>query len=203
MQAEHNRLIANALKQGNIAAVNPAQGLVRVQTGALLSDWLPYFVPFAGAVSVHRSPSIGENCLLLSPSGEMGNGLVLCGLASTQFPSPSQSPDETVITFPDGARFEYNHVSGSLNISGIQTATIQAAQHMLFDTPKATFTGAVTTQGLLTYQSGMAGSNGAGGAAATISGSLKQTGGELSSNGVILDSHTHTGDSGGKTGAPS
>lgn len=203
MQAEHNRLIANLLKQGNIAQCDAAQGLVRVACGELLSDWLPYFVPFAGAVSVHRPPSVGENCLLLSPSGEMGNGLVLCGLASTQFSSPSQSSDETVMSFSDGARFEYNHVSGSLKISGIKTAMIEASQSITFDTPQATFTGAVTAQGLLTYLAGMVGRGGKGGVTATINGSLKQVGGELSSNGVVLHTHTHAGDSGGRTGTPS
>ena len=64
--ASHNRLIANLLKQGNIAQADAARGLVRVQHGDLLTDWLPYFVPFAGGVSVHRVPSVGENCLVLA-----------------------------------------------------------------------------------------------------------------------------------------
>ncbi|MDK4624577.1 phage baseplate assembly protein V [Kingella kingae] len=201
MQAEHNRQIANLIKQGNIAQVNPSECRVRVALGELTSDWLPYFVPCAGGVSVHRPPSVGENCIVISPSGETANGLVLCGLMSTAFPSPAQSADETVIIFPDGARFEYNHAASSLHISGIQTATVQASQAITFDTPQATFTGKLTVENLLTYLSGMAGSNGTGGST-TISGDLQHIGGALSSNGVVLHSHTHTGDSGGTTGAP-
>nr|WP_314269810.1 phage baseplate assembly protein V [uncultured Kingella sp.] len=209
MQAEHNRQIANLIRQGNIAEVNPSDSRVRVAVGALLSGWLPYFVPAAGGVSVHRPPSIGENCLLFSPSGETANGIVLCGLASDQFPSPDNTADDTVIRFSDGARFEYNHISGSLKITGIKTAVIQAAQSLTIDTPQAEFTGMLTVKGLLTYLSGIAGSNSAGGSAASIAGnielagSLTQQGGKISSNGVVLDSHTHPGDSGGRTGQPS
>lgn len=200
---DHNRQIANLIKQGNIAQVNPSACLVRVADGDLLTDWLPYFVPFAGGVSVHRPPSVGERCLVLSPSGEVANGVVLCGMASTQFASPSQSADDTVIRFPDGAVVQYNHASGGLNISGIKTVVMQVGQSILFDTPEATFTGKVTAQGLLTYQSGMAGGNSKGGAAATIEGDVVHQGGSLSSNGVALDGHTHPETNAGRTGAPS
>lgn len=190
-----HRQIANLIKQGNITEVNPAECRVRVAHGNLQTDWLPYFVPFAGGVSVHRPPSVGENCIVLSPSGETANGVVLCGLMSSQFASPSNSADDTVVKFPDGATIAYNHVSGSLKVDGVKSVTI--------DSPKSEFTGAVTVKGLLTYQSGLSGSNASGGAAATISGSLTHESGELSSNGVVLHSHTHQGDSGGRTGGPS
>ena len=68
--AQYHRMIANLIKQGNIVQTDPTQGLVRVQCGEMTSDWLPYFVPAAGGVSVHRPPSVGENCIILSPSGE-------------------------------------------------------------------------------------------------------------------------------------
>lgn len=202
MSAEDQRKTANLIKQGNIAESDPA-GCVRVRIGELLTDWLPYFVPFAGGVSVHRPPSVGENCLVLSPSGETAAGLVLCGLMSDQFPQPSNSADETVIRFPDGASIRYNHAAGSLDASGIKTITVQAAQSLLIDCPQSTFTGAVTVGGLLTYQAGMAGSNGAGGST-TINGNITHSGGTLSSNGVVLDTHTHQGvtPGGGNTGEP-
>lgn len=198
-----HRQLANLIKQGNIAEVNPAECRVRVAHGGLTTDWLPYFVPFAGGVSVHRPPSVGENCIVLSPSGETANGVVLCGLMSSQFASPSNTEDNTVVQFPDGATVDYNHASGSLKIENVKTVLIQAAESLTIDCPQTTVKGALTVEQLFTYQSGMVGGNGGGGAAATISGSLTHTGGELSSNGVVLHTHTHTGDSGGRTGTPS
>lgn len=201
--AQYHRMIANLIKQGNIVRTDPAQGLVRVQCGEITSDWLPYFVPAAGGVSVHRPPSAGENCIILSPSGEPANGLVLCGLASTQHPQPADTADKTVLKMPDGAVFEYDHAQGSLKISGIKTAEIQAAQSITVDCPQTTVTGLLTVQGMLTYQAGMTGSSGSG-SAATITGNIVHSGGKLESNGITLHSHTHGGiqPGGGSTGAP-
>ena len=71
------------------------------------------------------------------------------------------------------------------------------------DCPQSSFTGALTVGGLLTYQAGMAGSNGRGGST-TINGNIRHSGGTLSSNGVVLDAHTHKGvtPGGGNTGEP-
>lgn len=69
-------------------------------------------------------------------------------------------------------------------------------------TPETINTGKLTSQGLLTYQAGMAGTGG--GSGTSITGSITQTGGDLSSNGVVLATHTHGGvmSGGGNTGAP-
>nr|DAT82301.1 MAG TPA: baseplate assembly protein [Caudoviricetes sp.] len=122
---------------------------------------------------------------------------------SDQFPQPSNSADETLIRFPDGAAVCYNHTDGSLAASGIQTVVLQAAQSVRIDCPQSSFTGALTVGGLLTYQAGMAGSNGQGGST-TINGNIRHSGGTLSSNGVVLDAHTHKGvtPGGGNTGEP-
>ena len=201
--AQYHRMIANLIKQGNIVQTDPTQGLVRVQCGEMTSDWLPYFVPAAGGVSVHRPPSVGENCIILSPSGEPANGLVLCGLASSQHPQPADTADKTVLKMPDGAVFEYDHAQGSLKIRGIKTAEIQAAQSITVDCPQTTVTGLLTVQGMLTYQAGMTGSSGSG-SAATITGNIVHSGGSLKSNGITLHSHTHGGvqPGGSSTGAP-
>ena len=207
--AQLSRCLENLIKRGEIAEVNPAAGQVRVRIGGLTTDWLDYFVPAAGQVSVHRPPSVGEVCVVLSPSGEPGAGMVLCGLAGKAHPSPSDSAGETVTIYPDGAIVKYNHVSGSLNVSGIKTGTIQAAQSLLIDCPQTTTTGAFTVQGLFTYLAGMAGNAaaGAGGAGTVIKGPINHLGeltntGRITSNGKTLHSHTHPGDSGGVTGPP-
>lgn len=212
MYAELNRKIANLIKQGTVAEVDVAKGRVRVKHGELVSDWLPYFVPAAGGVSVHRPPSVDENCIILSPSGEPAAGLVLCGMASQAHSQPSQSADETVVKFPDGAIAKYNHASSAMEITGIKTGQVVAAKSITLDTPDVVCTGNLTVQkqttsvGLLTYTSGMSGSNGEGGST-TITGNFTHEGafvntGSISSNGITLDTHTHPGDSGGNTGAP-
>lgn len=206
MYSELSRMIANLIKQGVVAEVDAVQGLVRVRHGELLTDWLGYFVPAAGGVSVHRPPSVGENCIVLSPSGEPANGIVLCGIKSALHPQPAGSANETVIQFPDGAKALYNHTAGALKLSGVKTVDVQAETSLTIDCPQNTVKGMLTVQGLFTYQSGMSGSNGAGGKT-EIEGDFTHKGtltneGSISSNGVILDTHIHPGDSGGITGEP-
>jgi hypothetical protein len=69
-------------------------------------------------------------------------------------------------------------------------------------TPSTHNTGTLTTDGLLTYKDGMAGTGG--GAGTNITGTITQSGGTLSSNGIVLHTHTHGGvqTGGGNTGAP-
>ena len=92
--SNHHRIIANLIKQGTIAETDPANGLVRVQHGELQTDWLPYFVPFAGGVFIHHPLSTDENCIILSPNGETANGLALCGLRLVSITVEKQNPPQ-------------------------------------------------------------------------------------------------------------
>ncbi len=204
--AELNRRLENLLKIGEVAEVQA--GLVRVRIGGLLTDWLPYFVPFAGAVSQERWPSVGEKCLVFSPSGQLENGLVCAGLRTDALPAPTAGPTETVIRFGDGAHARYHHGRSHFDFSGAKTITVAASDKILFQTPLAVFTGKAIIQqatqihGPLSYTAGMSGSGGNGGGSTRISGSFTQVNGRLSSNGVVLDGHTHRDSVGGTTGAP-
>lgn len=104
-----SRNIENLIKIGTVSQTDPVANRIRAQHGGLITDWLPYFVPAAGGVSIWRLPSIGEGCIILSPSGEPENGIIICGFSTSQHPAPSQNPDETIILMPDGAEFKYNH----------------------------------------------------------------------------------------------
>lgn len=71
------------------------------------------------------------------------------------------------------------------------TATLAASKEITLDTPLTTLTGRQQTTG-----------EKSGGGASTFVGGLKNTGGDIVSDGVSLEHHTHPGDSGGATGGP-
>ena len=193
--AELNRKMGNVIRPGVIAAVDYARALVRVKSGALLTDWLPWLVHRAGKTRTWDPPTAGEAACVLSASGDPAAGIVLPALYTAQNPPPSSSPDEHLVVYPDGARILYNHATGALSATGIKTALIEASESVTVDCPESVFTGNVTVRGRLTYQGGMTGSNN-GAAAATITGAVTQTGGALSSNGIVLSTHTHPGTGG-------
>lgn len=202
--AELSRRMESQIRLGTIAEVDHAAARCRVQTGGLLTDWLPWMAVRAGATRQWSPPSVGEQALLLSPSGHTGAGIVIPGLYADAHAAPSASPDEHVTDYPDGARIAYNHATGALIATGIKTAQVQAAESVTLDTPQTHITGELVVDGLITYRAGMSGVAGEGGSAITIEGPLIQTGGPLSSNGIVLDTHHHTGvtPGGGETGDP-
>lgn len=147
----------------------------------------------------------GEQVLILAVGGELDTAFVLPGIYSGDNPAPSASADALHIRFPDGAVIEYEPETSALTVSGIKTAsvaasdsvtatvpvvTVKASTRVTLDTPEVVCTNKLTT-GTLEVQKG-----------GTMRGNIEHTGGELSSNGKVLHTHKHPGDSGGTTGSP-
>lgn len=204
------RRIESVLRAGTISAVDLANARCRVSSGGLTTDFLPWFVQRAGNVRTWSPPAVGEQCLVLSPGGDTAAGFVLVGLYSTANPAPEATGDAESTTYPDGAVIRYDHAAHALTatLPGGGTAEITApagvtvhSDAITLDAPQTTTTGALTVQGLLTFQAGMAGSGTGAGATAVITGGITATE-DVSAGGISLMHHTHPGDSGGTTGAP-
>lgn len=211
--ADLQRRLENTVRTGTVMAVDlsdPAAPRVRVKDGALETDWLPFGTTRAGAVRTWSAPTVGEQVVLLSPSGELKSAVVICGLYCAANPAPSSNPSEHITHYPDGTRMTYNDKTGAMVFEGMKTVLFKAKASITLDAPMVTNTdkllskGPVTAQGLLTYKAGMSGQAGQGGGT-NITGAFTQSGGALSSNGVALDGHTHDGVRAGsdKSGAPS
>ena len=196
--AELSRRLENLIRFGTIHSVDHAKRKARVQSGQLVTAWLSWFEHRAGETTTWDPPTIGEQCAVFSPSGEPGNGLIFYGVPSDQIDTPSHSPENHVIRFPDGATFIYDHAASQLSITGIKTAVIDAAETMLFkagesvtfDTPLVRDTGKHTVEDLLSYNNGLAGKAGKYGS--KVTGGFKNTGGTVSSNDYELESHRHS-----------
>lgn len=197
--ADIARRLDNIIRLGTVAEVDHAQALCRVKSGGITTGWLPWLERRAGTTRTWSAPTVGEQVVVFSPSGEPAAGVVLAGLYTTAHGQPSGTGDHHVIDFPDGARITYDHGAGDLTVIGIKTATVQASNHVTVDCPENTITGNVLVKGtltvedLLTYQNGLAGSGGSSGNGTVITGDLTHTDGELSSHGVVLHTHVHGG----------
>lgn len=196
MTADLNRRIENIIRFGTIAEVDFANAKAKVKSGGILTDWLPWLTVRAGNVRTWCPPSVGEQCVILAASGELTTAVILVGLYTQN--APSHTPEETLIDFPDGARVVYNHSTGALTVTGIQTATIQATTSITLDTPQINMTGNLQVNGNIN----------ASGDHVSITGDLQVDGsinsdGDQVAGGISTMTHTHTGDSGGRTGKPS
>lgn len=190
--AELARLLENLIRTGTVAQIQHGKPpRVRIAAGGITTDWLPWVERRAGKTRTWNPPTIGEQVLLLAPSGELRNAIIIAGIPSDDLDVPSHSPDETVTLYPDGATTRYDHARGALEVTGVKTVVLQAGEAVVVDAPLSTFKGKVTVEGLLTYQAGMSGEGGEGGAGTRIRGNITHTDGQLSSNGVVLDDHDH------------
>lgn len=200
---EISRRLENLIRIGTIAEIDHASHRVRVKSGELLTQWLMWRTDRAGATRSWNPPTVGEQVMILSPSGELGNGIVIPSIYSDAFDSVSADPDLHIVEYPDGARISYNHQTSTLMATGIKTATVTASESVTADTPmthctgNALIDGNLTVGGLLTYQGGMNGSgaSGSGGSAAVISG-------DVQISNISFLKHLHSDNEGGTTGVP-
>lgn len=162
------RRLESLIRLGTIAEVDLAAARCRVATGGLTTDWLPWFALRAGTTRTWDPPTVGEQVVLFSPSGDTGAAIALTGLYSDAIAAPSTSADEHLRLYPDGARIRYNHKTGALTVSGVKTAQVQCIESLTVTAPSITLNGHVT-----------------------ISGPVTQSDGDLSSEGTVLHTHKH------------
>ncbi|MGD7095897.1 phage baseplate assembly protein V [Ralstonia pseudosolanacearum] len=190
--AELARLLENLIRLGTVAEVrHSTPPVVRVRTGGLTTTWRPWVEQRAGKTRTWNPPTKGEQVLLLCPSGDLANAVILCGIPSENADVPSNDPNQTVTLYPDGALVSYDHGAGLLTIKGVQTVFLEASTSVLVKCPDTTFDGSVTVKGLLSFMNGIAGQGGENGN--VIKGDVTHQGGKLSSNGVVVDDHRHGG----------
>lgn len=187
------RTIENLIRPGTIYKTKGDR--VQVRTGDLITDWLPWFTHRAGKSRSWWRPSEGEQVFILSPNGNLELGCVLPSLYSSDRPAPSTSDHGYYVEFPDGASFEYEPKTSHLTIKGIKTALIDASEQITakagtlihLDSPL------VKCSDHLTFKSFSATGGGKKSNTGTITGNMIHKEGQLSSNGVVLDSHKHKG----------
>lgn len=112
---ELTRRLENLIRAGTIAELDPEKPRCRVKTGGLLTDWLPFFALRAGEDSDWDPPSVDEQCLVLSPSGNPAHGFVIFGLYSDRFPAPDNVPTRRRRRYRDGAVVDYDTATHTLS----------------------------------------------------------------------------------------
>lgn len=201
------RLLNNIVRIGKVSAVDLDNARCRVATGNNNTAWLPWLTSRAGRSRSWWAPSVGEQVLLLSMGGELNTAFVLPAIFSDANPAPSASADAVHLNFPDGAVLEYEPASGALTVTGVKTAVLNAAEkvsatapliechastRITFDAPEVVCTNKLTTGSLEVKQGG------------AMTGDISHSGGSLTSNGIVLHTHRHSGvqTGGGQTGGP-
>ena len=109
------RMIENLIRFGTIAETQMKPPRVRVKTGELLTAWLPWIALRAGADTDWDPPTVDEQVILFSPSGQLANGIALTGIYSTANPANGNREGLHRRTYRDGTVIEYDSVAHHLN----------------------------------------------------------------------------------------
>lgn len=186
-----SRLIENLIRLGTVAEVDHGSlkdnrpPRLRVQSGELLTGWLPWFALRAGADRTWDPPTVGEQVVLFSPSGLTEQGIALTGLCSQQYPANADRAGLHRRTYADGAVIEYDSVAHRLRAilpeAGITDLTSPGGINII---------GPINHQGDYTQTGNQ-----------NVTGTVTVSK-DVIAAGISLVKHKHPGDSGGTTGAP-
>lgn len=182
-QTDLLRRLDNLVRLGTIAEVDLATATARVNSGGITTDFLPWLTFRAGTSQTWSAPTVGEQCVVLSTSGEFTTGLILLGLYTRN--APGQSADEHLFHFSDGAEISYNTTSGQLTVKNCKVVIVQAKESITLDTPTVKATKNVVIGGNLSVK-GTTSSQGA----ISTQGAVTAKG-DVSGAGISLGSHHH------------
>lgn len=117
------RLLENLIRFGVISAVQMEPPRVQVTTGTLTTAWLPWLALRAGADREWDPPTLGEQVMLFSPSGQLANGIVVTGVFSDHIPANGNRAGLHRRTYADGTVIEYDSVAHHLNATLVDGGT--------------------------------------------------------------------------------
>jgi len=196
MSAELHRRLENLIRFGTIKAIYPAKPFttVTVTIGEITTAKLRFLSLRAGKTKTWDPPSIGEEVMVLSPSGVLEMGVAIAGFNNADNPSPSDDPNKTIRIFEDGCIFTYDVSSHEL------TAILPAGGKAILTAPGGvTVNGDTTINGNVQVNGSIAmtGNNTVGGSQ-LVQGSSHSSGhfsteANVTAGSISLKEHTHSG----------
>ncbi|HFK9535000.1 TPA: phage baseplate assembly protein V [Acinetobacter baumannii] len=206
MNADANRRLENIVRFGTVKTINPSKPIPRVivNLGDIETPEIRCLNIRSGDDSTWDMPSINEECVVISPCGDIGpTSFVLYGFYNDDHPAPSDDLNKKIRMFADGCVIAYDiaahHLSAVLPSGGTAVLTADGGVTVNGDT---TINGNLQVNG----STAMTGNNTVGGSQ-LVQGSSHSSGtfssdGDVIASGISLTGHTHPGDSGGTTGGP-
>ncbi|CAM4058262.1 Pyocin R2_PP, tail spike protein [Pseudomonas reidholzensis] len=115
--AMHDRMLASLVIPCRVVAVDLAAARVRVSDGGgWTSAWLRWHALAAGKARHWRAPGLGEQGVLVSPSGEPAQGTFVPGLYGNAGSAPDNRDHVEAWHFDDGGSLTYDWQARSYDI---------------------------------------------------------------------------------------
>lgn len=126
------RRLGSQGRTGVVTEVDAANGLARVQLTEgdvpMLTGWIPWVEPAAGANKTHNPPSVGQQVEIKSESGDLHDATIQGSLNSASNGRPSGAGDEFVLLSVGPASIKATGGGSAIVISiGGYSLTLSAA----------------------------------------------------------------------------
>ncbi|MCF6775986.1 phage baseplate assembly protein V [Thiotrichales bacterium 19X7-9] len=185
---ELERRLANLIRIGRIQAIDFSSARAKVVIGQLESSWLKWLTQRAGDCQSWWAPSKGEQVVLLSPCGELNNGVILPALFANN--EPTNKASIHYYRYKDGTEVSYDYEKQKLTVNATGLIEIAAAKEVKIKSNAAQIKSnqididapEISIKGNL-----------------SINGSIIVSQGDVIADGKALKMHNHIGDSGGVT----
>ncbi|MGE4169144.1 MAG: phage baseplate assembly protein V [Candidatus Margulisiibacteriota bacterium] len=125
--SELTRRLANLIRVGIVSQIDVENARVKIVTSQIETDWLPWLTSRAGDDTSWWAPSIDEQVLILSPSGELSTGVVLPAIYSDLKPANADTSQVHRITYSDGTVIEYDKEQNKLKVDCVGSVDVIAA----------------------------------------------------------------------------
>jgi phage baseplate assembly protein V len=114
---EIERRMSNIVRPGTVLEADYANARVKVQCGGNQTAWIPWVTSRAGADRTWHAPEVGEQVLVLAPSGDLAQGYVLPGgVYKNDYPANADSAEISRTNYKDGATIEYDREAHTYNV---------------------------------------------------------------------------------------
>jgi len=120
---EIDRRLSNTVLIGTVSHVEGKR--YKVTAGNITTDWLRYGGTRAGALRMWSPLTVGEQVVVLSPSGDLAQGVIVASIESNAFPSPGSDGQTINVIFPDGSTLDFG--GGTLSFETGAAVKIKAA----------------------------------------------------------------------------
>jgi len=112
--ADLTKRLSNIIRIGTIFEINVQIAKARVKIGELETDFLPWANSNSGSNNIWNPPEIDEQVVILSPSGDLSQAIILPSL----YKNNASNSDQNIksITYQDGSKISFNVSSGTLDL---------------------------------------------------------------------------------------
>ena len=112
--ADLTKRLSNIIRIGTIFEINYQTAKARVKIGELETDFLPWANSNSGSNNIWNPPEIDEQVVILSPSGDLSQAIILPSL----YKNNASNSDQNIksITYQDGSKISFNVSSGTFDL---------------------------------------------------------------------------------------